>query len=456
MMKTFLPLLVVAACGEIASPQVEPDPEPTPTPTPTPDPDPAPSPPIKVTVLSMAGDGKPDDKAIVVFVDNQGNVVKDIKVDAAGHAEAELPSGGGVHAIRLDASGGSRAALIQTVTDVAPGDELVIGLEAQSDLPLSGGASQMVGTFTPFAANFFHVFFTECGGVTAAGASFTLVLRDSCHGAKVPLLAIASPPASSSAAPQFVATSIDHVAGGSFTVPPTWQAMSPFALSWTKVPPNLSSITGNRLTIMGPGLSRPIAPQQANVFSPPAGTVNVTVPFAAGVGARALVETFLASADAVSPQLVLARTAAVTATQAVDLSAQTLPWITAAPRPTATGVSWQQRVEGSPDLRLVTWSGTITRDGVATAVRWSVADGSVASSMTLPGLPSAYASIDPTKQPATAVAPISGQVQYVDHSEVAGYPQAHRFPIALAAAGRGSGLFLDRPYQVRTVNATGR
>src|SRR5262245_11038662 len=114
--------------------------------------DAAPSP-VKVTALSLVGDGLPDTTAKVVFHDLEGTVILDGAVDAMGHTQATLPSGGTVSAIRItNDTPTSLVATITTVIGVKAGDDLTFGLKPSATITNQGGQTSMTATFTPLAA----------------------------------------------------------------------------------------------------------------------------------------------------------------------------------------------------------------------------------------------------------------------------------------------------------------
>lgn len=444
-----LPLLVslltptLVGCGEVTAPPDEaPEPEP-----PAAEP-PVAALPVRVTALTDTGDGRPDQGATALFVGPDGALVAEVPVDADGKASATLPAGGTVHTLRVIARGNARTVSIQSVLGVAPGDELVLGRQRRVDDP-TAITRALAGSFTSAGAGARHSFFTECGAAFADAPPLSLPVRADCPAKRLRLLATA---VTASGELLFTTTDVDTTPGASFTVPATWQPMRNFSLVVERTPPELFGIGLNRFTLLGAGAS-PVAHGAGTLVSAPSPGTNVAaVPFPPAVGGRALLEAFLSSAAPASDQLLTARTADLATSATLDASELEVPWLLGKPTPSATGVSWRQRDAGAPDLRLWTWAGTFTAGGLVTTVRWSVADSGTSPAATLPGLPPQLAALDPLQQLPGAVTPLQATVQYVDHSEVAGYAQARRNAFELGASPRVTPLFADRAYRARSAS----
>src|SRR6185295_3086658 len=149
--------------------------------------------------------------------DPDGAVVSDSAVDATGHAQAMLPRGGTVSAIRITADPTNLAASITTTLGVKPGDDLTFGVKPFVTNTTQGGATMMTATFPLVSGATSYRFYTPCGLSPAAASPVTLIFRDSCHGAMFDLLATTStgaPPV-----PMFLfLTNVTYQSGGSFAV----------------------------------------------------------------------------------------------------------------------------------------------------------------------------------------------------------------------------------------------
>jgi hypothetical protein len=419
-----------------------------------------PPPPVRLTALTTAGDGAPDPAAIAIFIDASGTLIKEGPVDDMGRAEAMMPSGGTVHVLTVsNPSVTTRGVFIQTFRGVKPGDDLTSGLVRRPAFP-SGSTTQMTGSFTSTGSGFTYNFSTDCGGSFSGdpGAAGTvaavpaITFRDGCHDATVRLLAVANP-STAGLNPRFVFTSFTHNSGGAFSVPNTWQTMPNFTLTLNNLPDEISGVNATRYSYLGDGGTLQAGRSAAAAGDPPAGTTTLSIPFPSAVGPRALVQTTLARANAVAVQELATRTANVAASLAVDATTLPLPWITEAVTIDGTTVSWKQEGAGTPDLRLVRWSGSFMTDNVTTSVSWYLADaGDGGPSVTLPSLPASYAASDPTQQTAT---PTLAQLFLVDRSDLDGYDDArpHMFEYVL---GISSGLDSDKPYTMRRIATSGR
>src|SRR5512140_3793037 len=171
--------------------------------------------PVMVTVLTTAGDGAPDQTAKVLFQDPDGAVVSDSMVDAMGHAQAMLPRGGSVSAIRITADATKLTGSITTTLGVKPGDSLTFGLKANATITTGGGVTSMTATFTPATGATNYKFYTPCGVNGTAASPVTLSFHDSCHGAMFDLLGTTSV---SGVLQYLLVTGVTYTNGATFAV----------------------------------------------------------------------------------------------------------------------------------------------------------------------------------------------------------------------------------------------
>jgi len=419
--------------------------------------------PVKVTVLTVAGDGAPDPTAKVVFQDAVGAVVQDGAVDATGHAQALLPTGGSVAVIRVVTDNTTDlSAQVTVMTGVKPGDDLTFGIKAAPTILNQGGATTMTANFPPDSAAGAATFYTSCG--VSSGASdpikgvATLTFRDSCHGGTFDLLGIAT--GGNLVTPQFVKlTNVSYQGGAAFTVPTSFADMSNFAVTLQNVPDQLSSIRVTRSSLIG---NVAVGPQLITTSAPAAGSLAVTVPFPPGFGTRSELSVGMTRADATSFQLFDAHTETLTASATLDVGALALPWITDL-KPTPTGATWSTVADGDkPDGMLTQWSGSWTdATGRAVSVGWRVIQPAQASGITLPKLPAAYAAVDPSQQ-TVVVSPGLMFVVFGDYDQVAGYDDLRRqaetyLPIMINITGdvpSALGAFIGTPFKRRLSVAT--
>lgn len=423
-------LLALAACGEVLEPA---------------------APPVKVTVLTYAGDGLPEPVAWMIFHDTDGRLVSEGPVDAMGKLEAPLPSGGSVTEVRIvtDTAASLRAE-ITTITGVHPGDDLTFGFKARPTSVSQGGQTTMTASFTPAPGAADHHFYTTCG-VTSAGTTspVTLSFRDSCHGPTFDLLVVASGGALT--IPQFIMLSnVEYQSGQSFTVPGGYSTMGSFQVTATNVPAEISSLAVTHSSIFE---HTPVGSQTVPVGDPAAGTISVDVPFATGVGARSQIALTFSRPDAFGTQQHSLRTPTLTTGREVDLGRLQVPWLKAL-AVTATALTWSTAVPGDlPDGVVSVWSGRWAIDGRAVSVGWRIAHPASATGLTLPRLSDMYAAVDPQAQTVTVI-PDSGSVSSVDYDVVTGYDEFRQQPDTLVTPSIDLlGAFVGMPLERRMYTA---
>jgi len=410
---------------------------------------PSPEEPVTVTVLTTTGDGAADLAARVLFQDMAGEVVADLEVDAQGHAQAALPPGGTVSAIRITADTPAElTASITSILDVKPGDDLIFGLEANATVTSHGGQTSMQASFTPVAGATSYTFYTPCGFTKATTSPATLSFRDACHGAKFDLLATTL--AGSPAAPMFLkVTDVSYQGGGAFSIPSVFGDMGTFAVDVKNVPEAVSSMSVTRASL---NENLPVASTTVVVpGDPAAGDVSVAMPYPQGFGTRSEIVVLMSRPDTRVTQRHEAHTASLGTSATVDLGGQQLPWL-ANLAPAASGATWAMIAPGDPpDGMLTEWSGSWNDGARPVSLSWRIAQAAEMAGMTLPTLPAAYKMIDPGQQ-AAPVAPSLVTLYMADYDNLAGYDELRRRPETLLTAPIGSmGAFVGMPFQRRIV-----
>lgn len=407
--------------------------------------------PVTVTVLTTVGDGAPDQTAKVLFQDPDGAVVSDSMVDPAGHAQAMLPRGGSVSAIRITADATKLTASITTTLSVKPGDDLTFGLKANATNVTQGNPTTMSATFTPPTpppTTTPYRFFTSCGVnmVPPTASSVMLTFHDYCHSAMFELLGTASV----GGMPMFLLSNVAYQDGLAFTIAAQFRAMDNFTINMTNVPDRVTTINVSRTTLLN---NSPTVAFSATVIDPPV-TVSATVPFPQGVGTRSELSIAMSRDDAKINQKHEVHTATLGTSASVDLGQQKLPWFTNLAQ-TATGANWTMVAPGDPpDGMMVTWSGSWNDGMRPVTVSWAIAQPAQMAGATLPRLPAAYAMIDPGQQTVT-VKPTSVSLNMADYDNVTGYDQFRQMPETLLTSNIGvMGAFVGMPFQRRIMSAT--
>lgn len=430
-------VLFVAACGDVLPGD--------------PPGDGAPPEPVSVVVLTALGDGAPDSAAKVVFQDPDGAVVLDSGVDAMGRAQAMLPRGGTVSAIRITDTPDQLTASITTTTGVSPGDALTFGQQASATITNQGGQTTMTANFSQAANANGYTFFTPCGSVRTSStvASATLGFRDSCHGATFDLLGTTL--AGDPRVPMFLfVKDVTYQSSGTFNIAALFAPMASFTIQMTNVPEPVSSINASRASMIE-NLPATSAGVDA-VGDPPAGTISLATPFPQGVGTRSELSIRLGrQADTAIFQRHEVHTAALGTSATVDLSQLQLPWISV-PAATATGATWNVVAPGDPpDGMMLTWRGQWNDGTRPVSIAWSVVGPATTAGVTLPRLPAPYAAIDPGQQ-TVAVTPLTGTLYLVDYDNLTGYDQFRPLAETLVVPPIGvMGAFVGMPFQRRII-----
>lgn len=388
---------------------------------------------VNVTVLTGTGDGRPDTSARVVFADASNQLVKQGLVGANGDASADMPAGGIVHVVHAtDGTPNRRTVTLESIR-VKPGDNITFGVAASTPV---GSPVTVQGTFTPLASVVLSYEFAHpCGGaITDPAEGNTLRLRSvaGCLPATFDVLGTIFAPAAHGVTPHFVW--FTATPAGGFTAP-AMQEMPAFAVNVRHVPVG-SAVTLRRITALPPYFSDAADLSLDTDATTDTVSANLFYPPTRGdIAAIGVVEARV-SPTSFDPRLQVLRTrvAGAAASLDMDLDALPLPVIQTVPALSGKVVSWTQTGTGTPDLRAVT-SSAYAAGGLSYTVRWTVIDDGTDSSVELPGLPTMFAELDPTQQPA----PTAGEahVVYVDFSNVQGHDNARRLPLgSLSSADR--------------------
>jgi hypothetical protein len=288
------------------------------------------------------------------------------------------------------------------------------------------------------------MFYTPCGGTGGSSGTASLSLYNACHGTSFDLLAVATSTDDPPDVRYVAIPNVPYAANGTITVPNSWSSTGSFMATLANVPANLSSITLARELYLGEATAETAS---TSVDTPHAGLVSVTAPYVQGLGTRSQISLGLHEQNATGFQTFVARVAGTAGTQGLDLGQMQLPWIVGVVSETATTVSWDQLDGGTPDVRLVTWSGYWAVGTRTDYVSWTIEDGSATSSVTLPGLPAKYAEFDPAQ--ATSISNGHAAVQYIDYDLLNGYDDARKYGPELGGPLESLGAFVDQPVQVR-------
>ena len=403
--------------------------------------------PVNATVLTTIGDGLPDTTAKLLFQDPEGNVVSDTAVDAMGHAQAMLPRGGTVSAIRITTDTATTlSASITTISAVKPGDDLTFGLKASATITNQGGGTTMTATFPLASGATSYQFYTPCGfaGFTTT-SPVTLSFRDSCHGATFDLLGVAF----GGTSPLFLKlNNVNYQSNGAFSIPVGFGTMANYSVNLTNIPDVVSNLNVSRTTMIQ---NLPVYGQSIGAGDPPAGSLAVLVPYPQGVGPRSELSISMNRPDAQNNQRHEVHTATLGTSAAVDLGKLQLPWFTGITQ-TLTGGTWTMVAPGdAPDGMMTRWQGRWTSGTRSVSITWSVVQPAGMAGMTLPRLPVLYSNLDPGQQTVT-VTPNFMSLYMADYDNLTGYDELRQIPETLVVPSFGSmGAFVGMPVQRRFI-----
>jgi hypothetical protein len=367
---------------------------------------------VELTVVSRDRDGQPDAEAIAIFVDAAGATVYDGPVDDAGKLVLAF-DGGDVTVIQ-------NRDTLTTIRGVQAGDQLVVGAPHNPLRSFEPAAETMFAVFPqlPGQQLHFYYFLSTCADAHRdPGALDRVVVRffPDCSPPTFDLLAFGD-----SSAYLWVPDIPRVPGGGSFTIPSTWSSMSAGALALTNVPAGLASIETARFTTLNGLAALDGAP---HVITTPAASLTDFVPYAPGAGTGTIVQV-VANHTTTSRVIHERHLQSLPVDTSIDLAEHPLPVIGSPITATATGASWPQTGTGTPDARIVRWSGSWTKP-TANGITWFVVDdGGTGSSITLPMLPATHADVDP--RAATDLMFVQASVELVDYDNLDGYAAARR------------------------------
>lgn len=378
---------------------------PAPPPATPPLPDPSK---VAVTVLSVTGDGTPDPAATAILKDATGAVVLDTTVDSFGFAQAPLIGTGELTIIQHRDAFNEDA---HTYRGVHAGDYIVV-----HPAPITTGASdQMLATWPALPPTVGSVsLFTACSGGTWNGGTglvqSELTFYDACRTSTFDLLAFADyndgTPRQWSWQP-----GNPHVANGNVQLTGAWAPFDTTTITVTNVPANMPSLLASVSMRIGSGLA---VMDQLRLDGPPAGDVPFSFKYALAAGDGMVIDVRpVIGFD--SPDWITVVTSAASAAVSVDYAAFPVPLLSAVQQ-SAVGASWTETGTGSVDVRTLFWSATANNQNV----QWTIIepyDGHASS--TLPVLPAAHASDDPTTDPSATLRGAS--VLYRDYDVSSGF-----------------------------------
>ncbi len=337
---------------------------------------------VKVTVYD---NGAPAANVPVVFLNADGSVVLSTKSSGTGTAMAEMVAGGSVTAVV------PRGANFQltTVLDVAPGDDIAVGPEAND----TANAGNFTVTDIPAAySGYSTTVYGPCGstGLPANATSATLPLTNNCKDSSTDLLIVQR---SGDATYSILKPNVMFRGGQSASVTgQEWRYDSPMTASIIGMPIDLTSASIERTTGPSSGF------RETATFTVGQATGAVSVPSPQATSAFMTVS--LGRTDGQLQQR--ERIAGQSHTYGVDATTL-LPWMSAVAIDLGAGkVTWSQPTPGGGDIMAV----IVGYKRATVNYTWIVFGPASLSELTLPTLPADAGEVNPAGTDANGAASV--------------------------------------------------
>lgn len=402
-------------------------------------------PPAPITIHVRTSGGVPDLAANVLVMTDTGDIVYDALVDATGSVTVEMPARGWVTSRSVTTRGNTRLAEMITVRGVEPGDEIFLGPPKRPEDAQVVSANRAY-SFTRYNTAATHTFYVPCGNRFQSASeptNGTVPIKDECVPPTFSLLALASV----NGTPQAFSYVPNQTRGQTSTivVPTPWTNLGNVSASFTNVPTGMEYFAVTRYTLLDG-----VATWDTAAGTTPAATVNLSVPYAPGVGTGARFTVTFGNQTTGERQFLALRTAAVTPTIAFDYSMLDLPRLLSIPALTTSGATWTETAGTfNADLRTVRWTGHFGAGVNGMDVTWTIVDNERGGTLTLPTLPDSYAAYDPRKLSNYRDAGDT-QVHYTDCDMITGYKAARSLNIALQNTTLDFKATLGDNYRCRT------
>jgi hypothetical protein len=382
-------------------------------------PDALPTGPVDVTVYTGTG-GILDPTAIAIFIDPSGATIQHGKVDANGHAHAEVPAGSTLTVLQAHDDPTSmyrRYEQLTTIRSIAPGDQLVVGKAPPDPNYRAGTTDGMTATYTALDPMSGPYIMIACADGFASNGQLSLTFHQSCETPTFDLLTLSD---STTHSRYYVwQPGLQRIPGGSFVIPDTWQPVPHSMTTIENTSPNAS--LGVELDAVIDGAAMRL--DTGYNATPPAGTNTFSLMFAPTEGPFEVLVKLSQGIDIVEEHVAVTIGSPATT---LDMAELPLPMASHVMQ-SATGVTWMESGAGAPDARAIVWGGSwVDGNTVEHDVSWVILESPEASgSSQLVPLPPDYARDDPTvMDPARTMHVQGASVFYVDYDNLDGYAAA--------------------------------
>jgi hypothetical protein len=335
--------------------------------------------PVRVTVLTLAGDGLPETGAAVVFADPDDGRVTSRVTGVDGTASAPIVPGASVTVV-WTTSGGAR---LLTITDLEPGDDLVVG-EPRSPTEPTGVRDVML-SFFPYET-FPMQAYTRCSPtgqpVPAHQMSALMRIHARCDapGANDDFLLVASV-----GSKKYVSWLIDVPQAELQYLPGFW-VPDDMAMTLAHLPDDLGPLSAQRALRRG---GQPFLIQSGDILDAPVGGATVNIDLGRVVAGDDMeMRTLVTRASAPTQSISVRDVLAPNSSYGFDAAETFLPWFEPGGFDPATRrLAWTLSDDRPFDLLLV---DTHYRRGSGASQRdfsWRVVTSSSTAGVTLPALP---------------------------------------------------------------------
>jgi hypothetical protein len=365
---------------------------------------------VTVTVLDPQS-GAPVSGVPVVFTDTSGATLGHPTTATSGKVTLAMPGGGTITAVLPN---GATEFDMQTVLGVKPGDAITLNIPPQDQ-----STTTYTVAFSAYGPATQYYVYGPCGGQQTTSTSTTLTIYAYCQIPAMDIIAVAYD-ANFNPLAYVERSAIAYSAGGSTTLPTSWQGLAGFTATATNLPTEVTSANVARYW-----------PDEYGYGTSAAATITSTTGSASLSGPTSLmavVETSVRSSTGLLQRL-RQRNPGTSTAYNLDVGNNLLAWVD---RPTldvttgkittaVTGTS-----HGAPDLFAVFVSYGRSVGGVNTTYAWTVYAPDTMD-ITLPTLPPEVGDVGPKTGDSPS---IYSNAALVDYDSVQGYDVARQNPTA--------------------------
>jgi hypothetical protein len=342
-------------------------------------PDATPAPTARVTVLTLARDGLPQIGAAVVFADPGDGPVTRRVTGADGTASAPIASGASVTVVWATADG----ARLLTITDLEPGDDLVVGEPRREPEPT--GHRDVVLSFVPYETSAMYAF-TRCSpsgqSVSARQTSALMRIRARCDAA--------------GANDDFVLRAhvgTTNYASYLFDVPqaasqelPAFTVVDDMAMTLANLPDDIGTISTQRHLRRG---GQPFLNQAGRLADAPVGAATIYIDLGTLVAGDSMVmSTNIKRASQARHTMGVREVLAPSSSYGFDAAEMLLPWLQPGVFDPATRrLAWSMSHDQRFDLLLIDARYTRGSGGDQRSFQWRIVTASSTGGFELPALP---------------------------------------------------------------------